>query len=46
MSIQDGVMALEKSMSVRGMLLGDVPGVEPAKVFIIDGAWLVPMQYK
>ncbi|MBM7071904.1 alanine dehydrogenase [Shewanella sp. 202IG2-18] len=37
MSIQAGAMALEKSKSGRGMLLGGVPGVEPAKVVIIGG---------
>ncbi|GGY91868.1 MULTISPECIES: alanine dehydrogenase [Shewanella] len=37
MSIQAGAMALEKSHGGRGMLLGGVPGVEPAKVVIIGG---------
>lgn len=37
MSIQAGAMALEKSVGGRGMLLGGVPGVEPAKVVIIGG---------
>lgn len=37
MSIQAGAMALEKSAGGRGMLLGGVPGVEPAKVVIIGG---------
>ncbi|WP_412495796.1 alanine dehydrogenase [Shewanella chilikensis] len=37
MSIQAGAMALEKSMGGLGMLLGGVPGVEPAKVVIIGG---------
>ncbi|WP_299494450.1 alanine dehydrogenase [uncultured Shewanella sp.] len=37
MSIQAGAMALEKSRGGRGMLLGGVPGVEPAKVVIIGG---------
>lgn len=37
MSIQAGARCLEKSMSGRGMLLGGVPGVEPAKVVIIGG---------
>ncbi len=31
MSIQAGAFALEKSRGGRGMLLGGVPGVEPAK---------------
>lgn len=37
MSIQAGAQALEKSNHGRGMLLGGVPGVEPAKVVIIGG---------
>lgn len=37
MSIQAGARCLEKSMAGRGMLLGGVPGVEPAKVVIIGG---------
>jgi len=37
MSIQAGAQCLEKSHSGRGMLLGGVPGVEPAKVAIIGG---------
>lgn len=37
MSIQAGAQALEKSNQGRGMLLGGVPGVEPAKVVIIGG---------
>ncbi len=37
MSIQAGAQCLEKSMGGRGMLLGGVPGVEPAKVTIIGG---------
>lgn len=37
MSIQAGAMALEKSRGGRGMLLGGVPGVEPAKVVVIGG---------
>lgn len=37
MSIQAGARALEKSCQGRGMLLGGVPGVEPAKVVIIGG---------
>ncbi len=37
MSIQAGAMALEKSHGGRGMLLGGVPGVEPAKVVVIGG---------
>ena len=40
MSIQAGAQALEKSIAGRGMLLGGVPGVEPAKVVVI-GAGMV-----
>ncbi|MFC1235093.1 alanine dehydrogenase [Vibrio sp. DW001] len=37
MSIQAGAQTLEKSNGGRGLLLGGVPGVEPAKVVIIGG---------
>ncbi len=37
MSIQAGAQCLEKSRAGRGMLLGGVPGVSPAKVVIIGG---------
>ena len=37
MSVQAGARCLEKSMKGRGMLLGGVPGVEPAKVVVIGG---------
>ncbi len=37
MSIQAGAFALRKSRGGSGMLLGGVPGVEPAKVVIIGG---------
>lgn len=37
MSIQAGAQTLEKSRGGRGLLLGGVPGVEPAKVVIIGG---------
>ena len=37
MSIQAGAQCLEKSRAGRGMLLGGVPGVSPAKVAIIGG---------
>ncbi|MGI9274786.1 MAG: alanine dehydrogenase [Endozoicomonas sp.] len=40
MSIQAGARCLEKSMAGRGVLLGGVPGVEPAKVVIV-GAGVV-----
>ncbi|TOK93643.1 alanine dehydrogenase, partial [Vibrio parahaemolyticus] len=37
MSIQAGAQTLEKSHGGRGLLLGGVPGVEPAKVVIVGG---------
>ncbi|MDH5631214.1 MAG: alanine dehydrogenase [Gammaproteobacteria bacterium] len=37
MSIQAGAQCLEKSHAGRGMLLGGVPGVSPAKIVIIGG---------
>jgi alanine dehydrogenase len=37
MAIQAGATALEKSHGGRGMLLGGVPGVAPAKIVIIGG---------
>ncbi len=37
MSIQAGATALEKAHNGRGVLLGGVPGVEPAKVLILGG---------
>lgn len=37
MSIQEGAKYLEKPMMGRGILLGGVPGVSPAKVVIIGG---------
>ncbi len=37
MSIQAGAHALEKATGGRGLLLGGVPGVAPAKVVIIGG---------
>lgn len=37
MSIQAGAECLEKSNGGRGMLLGGVPGVQPAKVVVIGG---------
>ena len=37
LSIQAGAQALEKINAGRGMLLGGVPGVAPAKVVIIGG---------
>jgi len=37
MSIQAGAQCLERSHAGRGMLLGGVPGVAPAKVTIIGG---------
>jgi alanine dehydrogenase len=37
LSIQAGAVALERSRSGRGVLLGGVPGVAPAKVVVIGG---------
>ncbi len=37
MSIQEGAKYLEKPMEGRGILLGGVPGVEPANVVILGG---------
>ena len=37
MSIQEGAKYLESPMMGRGVLLGGVPGVEPAEVLIIGG---------
>ena len=37
MSIQAGATALEKAHGGRGVLLGGVPGVAPAKVLVIGG---------
>ncbi len=37
LSIQAGAKALEKSQGGRGVLLGGVPGVAPAKVIILGG---------
>lgn len=37
MAIQEGAKYLEKPMKGRGILLGGVPGVKPAKVLIIGG---------
>jgi len=37
MSIQAGATALEKAHGGRGVLLGGVPGVQPAKVVILGG---------
>lgn len=37
MSIQEGAKYLEKPMEGRGILLGGVPGVAPARVVIIGG---------
>ncbi len=37
MSIQQGAKYLEKPMGGRGILLGGVPGVRPAKVMILGG---------
>ena len=37
MSVQEGAKYLEKTFGGRGVLLGGVPGVHPAKVLIIGG---------
>ncbi len=37
MSIQAGAYCLEKSHGGKGMLLGGVPGVDPAKVVVLGG---------
>ncbi|GFR77296.1 alanine dehydrogenase [Elysia marginata] len=37
MSIQEGAKYLEKPLGGKGILLGGVPGVEPAKVVILGG---------
>jgi alanine dehydrogenase len=37
MSVQSGAHSLEKAQGGRGMLLGGVPGVAPAKVVILGG---------
>ena len=37
MSVQEGAKYLEKPMKGRGILLGGVPGVKPAKVLILGG---------
>ena len=37
MSIQEGAKYLERPMQGRGILLGGVPGVEPAEVLVVGG---------
>ncbi|MCZ6521311.1 MAG: alanine dehydrogenase [Bacteroidetes bacterium] len=37
MAVQEGAKFLEKPMKGRGILLGGVPGVKPAKVLVIGG---------
>ena len=37
MAVQEGAKFLEKPMGGRGILLGGVPGVQPAKVLVIGG---------
>jgi alanine dehydrogenase len=37
MSIQAGAHCLEKAQGGRGILLGGVPGVKPAKVVVLGG---------
>ena len=43
MSIQEGAKFLEKPSKGKGILLGGVPGVEPAKVMVLGGG-IVGMQ--
>lgn len=43
MSIQEGAKYLEKPSKGKGILLGGVPGVEPAKVLVLGGG-IVGMQ--
>ena len=43
MSIQEGAKYLEKPSKGKGILLGGVPGVEPAKVMVLGGG-IVGMQ--
>ena len=44
MAIQEGAKYLEKPLKGRGILLGGVPGVMPAKVLILVVVWSVPTQ--
>jgi alanine dehydrogenase len=37
MSVQEGAKFLEKPMEGRGILLGGIPGVEPARVLVLGG---------
>jgi alanine dehydrogenase len=37
MSVQEGAKYLEKPMEGRGILLGGIPGVEPANVLVLGG---------
>lgn len=37
MAVQEGAKYLEKPMGGRGILLGGVPGVQPAKVLVLGG---------
>lgn len=37
MAVQEGAKYLEKPMGGRGILLGGIPGVQPAKVLVIGG---------
>ena len=43
MSIQEGARHLEKLMGGRGILLGGVPGVAPARVWCWAAEWWGPM---
>ena len=37
MSVQEGARFLEKPQGGKGILLGGVPGVKPAKVLVLGG---------
>jgi len=44
MSVQAGAYHLEKAQGGRGVLLGGVPGVAPAKVLVMVVVWSVTMR--
>ena len=46
MSIQEGAKYLEKPMKGKGILLGGVPGVPPAKVVVLGGGIVGTKQLK
>lgn len=43
MAVQEGAKYLERSMGGKGILLGGVAGVRPAKVVVLGGVWWEPM---